>query len=326
MINLNTILKKNPTNIFKKTKAQGFISGAVRYIMLLAIGYIVMYPIFYMVSGALKSEKALLDAGYIWLPRFLTKEWFSVSFEFLDFNNSIKQTLILQMSSAIIEVFVCAVVAYGFARFEFKFKKIAQAFLILSLMIPLPMYGMSLALNYRSLDFVGILGLFNKLTGVDLRLDVFNTNFSYWLPALFGFGVRSGMLIYIYIQFFKGLPYELENAAYVDGAGPITTFFKIALPSSSVVITTVAVLSIIWNWNETYLSSLCFLSEKYPLSVMMMNFEQKLVQNGMLLENTPRAASIVFCGCLIYLAIPLGVYLVLQRKFIKSIDRVGITG
>ena len=99
-------------------------------------------------------------------------------------------------------------------------------FLVLSLMIPLSMYGMSLSVNYRSLDILGIFGLFNKATGIDLRLNIFNTDWCYWLPSLFAVGVRSGMIIYIYIQFFSGLPRELEDAAYVDGAGTGTNLFE----------------------------------------------------------------------------------------------------
>ena len=139
-------------------------------------------------------------------------------------------------------------------------------------------------------------------------------------------GCQFFFLRYIYIQFFIGLPAELEDAAYVDGAGPIRTFLSIVLPSSSVVILTVSVLSFIWHWNETYLSALCLLDENWPLSVQMMNIKQKLIQAGMFLESTPEAGPIVFCACLLFIIIPLVLYLIIQRKFVTSIDRVGITG
>lgn len=298
----------------------------IRYAMLLIIGYIVMYPLFLMVSSAIKSEDALLDVNFMWFPKSLSGEWFTTAYELMGFKSALLRTLSLQIVSSFIEVFMCSVIAYGFARFNFKFKKIAMFFLILSLMIPLSMYGMSLAVNYRNLDFLGIFGLIDKITGLDLRINIFDTGWTLWLPSLFGVGVRSGMIIYIYIQFFTGLPNELEDAAYVDGAGPLKTFFKIALPSSSVVIMTVTVLSFIWHWNESYLSSLCFLDNNWPLSVVMANFHQKLVQRGIFLENTPKAEPIVFCACILFIFIPLILYLILQRKFVKSIDRVGITG
>ena len=320
------IKKLNGNQLKKVNKATSVLLTLFKYYILVVIGYIVLYPLLYMLSNAFKGEKALIDVSLIWIPKYLSTKWFTAAFEIINFTDSLKRTLLLQILSAAIEVMVCAVIAYGFARFNFKGKSVAFVFLVLSFMIPLPMYGMSLALNYRSLDVFGILGLFNNITGIDLRPNIFNTNWSFWLPSILGVGIRSGMMIYIYIQFFIGLPAELEDAAYVDGAGPIRTFLSIALPSSSVVILTVSVLSFIWHWNETYLSALCLLDENWPLSVQMMNIKQKLIQAGMFLESTPEAGPIVFCACLLFIIIPLVLYLIIQRKFVTSIDRVGITG
>lgn len=309
-----------------KKKSISIIVSILRYLMLTVIGYIVLYPLLYMISSSLKEMKALLDVRYIWIPRYISVETFKTAFGYLDFIPSLIKTLTLQVCSALIEIFVCAFIAYGFARFNFKFKKAAVLFLMLSLMVPLPMYSLSLSVNFRQLDFLGIFGLFNKLTGIDLRLNLFDTNWVYWLPSVFGVGIRAGMMIYIYIQFFKGLPSELEDAAYVDGAGPIRTFLQIALPSSSVVIVTVSVLSIVWHWNESYLASLCFTNETRPLSVMLSLIEIPLHQDGLWLGTQPIANTIVFASCLLFIVIPLILYLILQRKFVKSIDRVGITG
>ncbi len=320
------IKKINGNQLKKMNKVTSVLLTVFKYYILIVIGYIVLYPLLYMLSNAFKGEKALIDVSLIWIPKYLSTKWFKDAFEIINFTDSLKRTLSLQILSAAIEVMVCSVIAYGFARFNFKGKSVAYVFLVLSFMIPLPMYGMSLAVNYRSLDIFGIFGLLNNITGLDLRLNIFNTNWSFWLPSILGVGIRSGMMIYIYIQFFIGLPAELEDAAYVDGAGPIRTFLSIALPSSSVVILTVSVLSFIWHWNETYLSALCLLDENWPLSVQMMNIKQKLIQAGMFLESTPEAGPIVFCACLLFIMIPLVLYLIIQRKFVTSIDRVGITG
>lgn len=322
-----SFLSMSDKSIAKNKKMlSSVLSSIFRYCMLLIIGYIVLYPLFLMVSSTVKSEAALFDASFVWFPKTLSSQWIKKAFELLDFPKALGRTLSLQIVSSFIEVFMCSVIAYGFARFNFKGKKIASFILILTLMIPLSMYGMSLSINFRNVDILGIFGLFNKLTGIDLRLNIFNTNWTMWLPSMLGVGVRSGMIIYIYIQFFAGLPAELEEAAYVDGAGPLKTYFKIALPSSSVVIMTVTVLSFIWHWNESYLSSVCFLENNQPLSVVMSNFHQKLLQIGMMLENNPRSEPIIFGACILFIIIPLVLYLILQRKFVKSIDRVGITG
>ncbi len=312
-----------------KVKKKGRQIGAslLRYFMLIVIGYIVLYPLFYMISTSLRTRASFLDVSYQWFPKSVTLEHFKTAFDALAFPTSLLRTLTLQMVSALIEVFVCAFVAYGFARFQFKGKRIATVFLILSLLVPLQMYSLPLSVNYRQLDVLGILGLFDRLTGVDLRfINIFNTNWTYYLPSIFGVGIRSGMMIYIYQQFFIGLPRELEDAAYVDGAGPIRTYFRIALPSSSVVLVTVTVLSVIWHWNEYHLAVLCFLDDYKPLSVAIGNFSLKLQQIGIWKGSSPIFPAVTFAACLLFIAIPLVFYMIMQRKFVKSIDRVGITG
>jgi multiple sugar transport system permease protein len=120
------------------------------------------------------------------------------------------------------------------------------------------------------------------------------------------------------MQFFKGLPRELEEAASVDGAGPIKTFIKIIIPSSGVIIFTVLIFSIIWHWNDYYLSIMYF-NRDYPLAVTL---EQYLRTN----KTSIYAVLSQMAACLIFVAPMLLFYMVVQRKFIQSIDRVGIVG
>lgn len=321
MVKDKSAFKMPQTN--KKLKHIG--SGFIRYFLLIIIGYIVIYPFLYMVSWSLKSEDALLDVSRIWIPKFFSFDSFKKAFEVLNFPSALKRTLLLQVVSAAIEVFSCSMIAYGFARFQFRGKKLALFFLIVSLLLPVQMYSLPLAVNYRQLDFFGIFGLIERLTSVDLRINIFDTNFTFWLPAMFGVGIRSGMIIYIYIQFYSGLPHELEEAAYVDGAGLFRTYFCIAVPSSSVAIVTVSVLALIWYWNENFLSALCFLNNNWPLSVALYNIEATLSQEGILLYiGGGKAETIIFAACILFIAIPLVTYLFFQRKFVKNIDRVGM--
>ena len=259
-----------------------------------------------MLVTAIKDTDAMLDVEHIWIPVTYSLKSFKDIFELLDFGTALKQTFLVQISSAAIETFVCAFVAYGFARFKFKGKPVCTFFLILSLLVPIQMYSLSMSVNYRN-------------------LHLFNTPFVYWLPSFLGVGIRSGMMIFIYQQFFVNLPKELEDAAYIDGAGPVRTYFSIALPSSSVVLVTVSVLSFVWHWNEYYLASLTFLSDSAPLAMVLSFLKVYLKQVG-IYEGWPEYASLVSAACLMYIIIPLILYMIFQRKFVRSIDRVGITG
>ena len=289
-----------------RRKASAAIIYLARLLILTIVGYIVLYPFFYMLVTAIKDTDAMLDVEHIWIPVTYSLKSFKEIFELLNFGTALKQTFLVQILSAAIETFVCAFVAYGFARFKFKGKPICMFFLILSLLVPIQMYSLSMSVNYRN-------------------LHLFNTPFVYWLPSLLGVGIRSGMMIFIYQQFFVNLPKELEDAAYIDGAGPVRTYFSIALPSSSVVLVTVSVLSFVWHWNEYYLASLTFLSDSAPLAMVLSFLKVYLKQVG-IYEGWPEYASLVSAACLMYVIIPLILYMIFQRKFVRSIDRVGITG
>ncbi|MBR4099427.1 MAG: carbohydrate ABC transporter permease [Clostridia bacterium] len=302
------------------------LKSVFRWFILLSIGYIVLYPLFYMITTSISTKEAFLDPTSVWIPNSVTLENFTFMYKVMDYGAALLATLRIEMVSALLEVFTCAIVAYGFARFKFPLRKILTALLFVTILIPTPMIVMPLMTNFSKLDFLGILGLFNKISGIDLRPDLLGTPWTFYLPSLFASGLKSGLLIYIYIQFFKGLPYELEEASWIDGAGPIRTFFAIAVPSSGVVILTVIVFSIIWHWNDYFMASM-FMDEGYPLAVTMSKLHDLLNYNGIYLSpEKPNGLAYVLTGCLMFIIPPLIFYLIVQHWFVESIDRVGITG
>ena len=129
----------------------------------------------------------------------------------------------------------------------------------------------------------------------------------------------------MYMQFFKGLPAELEEAAWIDGAGPVQTFVRIVLPSSGVIILTVFIFSFIWHWNDSFLA-LMYTTDKLPLAVMLQDIGQYVYMSA---GDWPRSISqsaVYMAACLLFITPPMTLFLILQRKFIQSIDRVGIVG
>lgn len=299
------------------------LASLFRYVFLISMCYVVLYPLLYMLSSSVKILSESLDPSIVWLPRTFTTEHYKNAIKALDLPNSLYSTLINQLVAGAIEIFTCAFVAYGMARFNFKLKKILTVFLILIVFIPPQMIIIPMVQNFGNLDFFGILGLLGKITGANLKPNTLDTVVPFWLPSIFAVGLRSGLMIFIYIQFFKGLPKELEEAAWIDGAGPLKTFFKIALPSSGVVILTVSVFSVIWHWNDYYLAVM-YMSKDLPLAVKLTDinsvFDTLKITSPILRGSTSMAA------CAMYILPVLVMYMILQKKFIKSIDRVGITG
>ncbi len=298
-----------------------------RIILLLAIGFVILYPLLYMITTSLRSKESFMNSVRVWLPEKLDPVTnYKVALKVLNYEQGIVATLKYEMISAALEIAACAVAAYGFARFKFPFKKLFMGMLFLTILIPDTMIIIPRVANNSQLDFLGILALFNKLTGIDLRPSILNTGLTFYLPSFFAAGLRSGILIFIYIQFFKGLPAELEEAAWIDGAGPIRTFLSIAIPSSGVVILTVSVFSLIWHWNDYFLSSM-YLTEDFPLSVWLTMMPKQLPAQGYYLTaSQPQTMGILMAGCVIFIVPMLIIYIIVQRWFIESIDRVGITG
>lgn len=308
-------------------RVNGVFGSLLRYVVLIAIGYIILYPLLYMISSSIRTRDSFYDPSIVWITSEVTLENFDYAFGIMNYAGAFLNTIIYEMISAGIQIISCSIVAYGLARFEFKEKKVLTFFMFLLILVPSQMMMLPIFMNYSKLDFLGLLGLIDSLTGIDIRPNVLNSVWTFYLPALFGVGIRSGIIIYIYIQFFKGLPKELEEAAWIDGASPFKTYLRIALPSSGVVITTVTVFSLIWHWNDYSLSSMYLYFDSWPLAVKLNNITSPEAMGTLRLDGSdPLRIAIMMAGCLMFILPILIVYLFLQKKFVKSIDRVGITG
>lgn len=309
------------------SKANGLFASLLRYVVLIAIGYIILYPLLYMISSAIRTRDSFYDPSVVWVTSDVTFENFELAWSVMKYGQAIWNTLLYEIVSAAIQIISCSLVAYGLARFDFKEKRILTFFMFLLILVPSQMMMLPIFMNYSKLDFFGLLGLIDSLTGIDIRPNVLNSVTTFWLPALLGVGIRSGIIIYIYVQFFKGLPKELEEAAWIDGAGPLKTYIRIALPSSGVVITTITVFSLIWHWNDYQLASMYLYAEKWPLAVKLSEITSAEAMGTLRLsDDDPLRIAIMMAGCFMFIIPILIVYLFLQKKFVKSIDRVGITG
>lgn len=319
-MNNNILLKKH--NAFSYGKKLAY--SLVRAFFLISVSYVVLYPIIYMLCKSFISTESATNPSIIWLPREISFDNYVNALKVLDYKNAFFVTIRIQMLSAIIETVSCSVTAYGLARFEFPGKNIVFAAVILTVIVPSQAIIVPLFLNFANIDVLGITSLVSKIVGRKLTLNILNTGWSFYLPALFAVGLKSGLFIFIYRQFFKSFPKELEEAASIDGAGPFLTFLKIVIPSSGIAYLCVFIFSIITYWNDYYLSVM-FFKKDYPLAVSLKNISDAIAYYG-LNHTTALARNITMTGCLLFIIPILLVYLLLQRKFIQSIDRIGIVG
>lgn len=296
----------------------------VRWLLILAVGYIILFPLLQMLSQSLMTQEQYTDTSVVWIPKAVSSINFEVAWESMEYPKTFLWTVIVNCLSALVQVLTCAITAYGFSRFNFKGKSFFMALLIFSIIVPAQMTVIPSYINFRNFDVLGILKLIGSIFGTELRPNLTDTPFAFYLPSILSVGIRSGLVIFIYMQFFKGLPKELEEASAIDGAGPLKTFFSIVMPSSGVAITSVTILSLIWHWNEYFLSVMYF-SNNNTLAVRLANLRVFLSNMG-LDAKMAVMTGVVKAGCLMFILPMLIMYLIMQRRFIQSIDRIGIVG
>ncbi len=298
-----------------------------RYVFFLSISYVLLYPFIYIVVNSLKDLSNAYDATVTWVPKTIYFGNIVDAFKVFDIKHTAMRTLIFEIIASLIQFCSCAVAAYGLARFDLKGKSIMSLLMIINILVPAMMIIIPSYVNYSHMDFFGILSLISKIAGKDIRPNLIGTPLVFYLPALAGVGLKGGLFIYIYSQFFKGLPKELEEAAWIDGAGAWKTFFRIVIPSSSSAIITVLLFSIVWHWNDYYLAQM-YLDEP-TLSVAINNFSVYSITDtlGLSVEAaTYLNVPMILTGCLLFVLPMILFYIVVQRKFMASIATSGIVG
>ena len=307
-----------------KNKVKKILADVARYIVLISFSYMLIYPIIFMVFNALKSTADYYDVTVQWIPKNWSVQSFKIAFKSIDYINSLKSSFINEIVAALIEVVSCMIAAYGLSRFNIKGKAFFNAVMIITMLIPFPMLLIPSYVNFRFVDFAGILKLIGNLVGKELRPSILDTPLVFWLPSLLAVGLKGSLFIYIYCQFFKGLPKELEEAAFIDGAGPWKTFFNIIIPSSTTSIITVLLFSVIWHWNDSLLAQ-TYLSDNFPLGVQLSNINQLVARNveGITSMNQ---GGVIMAVCTLMIAPTVIFYVIVQKRFIESISTSGIVG
>lgn len=319
-------MKSRALNTKKITAS--ILSNLFRYMFFFCVSYILLYPFFYIIISSVKNVSDIYDPTVTWVPKTLYFGNFASALKVFDVKNTLTNTFIYEILSALVQFCSCAVAAYGLARFNIKGKSLLWGLMILSMLVPSLMLIIPNYVNFSKMDLLGILGLFDKLTGVDLRPNIIGTAWSFYLPSLLAVGIKGSLFIYIFAQFFRGLPKEIEEAAEIDGAGAWKTFLNIVIPSSGSAIITVLLFSVVWHWNDYYFAQM-YLSDKPTFSVAINNFNELTVSNILgtnVVESALLSTPILLAGCFMFMLPLILFFILIQRKFMASIARTGLVG
>ena len=228
------------------------VAGLIRYGLMGLAGIIMLYPLLWMIASSLKPENEIFtDVGLIpkhWILSNFSAGWTALGVSFTTFFTN---SLIIAGFSVIGNVLACSVTAYAFARLEFRLKRLWFALMLGTLMLP---YHVTLVPQYI---------LF-------LHLGWVNTFLPLIVPK---FLAVDAFFIFLMVQFFRGLPREIDEAAIMDGCGPWRIYWRIVLPLSAPVLATAAIFSFIFTYDD-FLGPLIYLNDmrEYTVPLALRSF------------------------------------------------------
>ena len=298
---------------------RGLISSFVIYLLLIVISFIFLYPVLYMLSRSLMSRNDLLDSSAMWIPSSLTLHNYESAILTMDYWMSLLKNLYLAVVPTLAQVFICSMVGYGFARYNFPLKKLWMTILILAFLLPSQTTALP---NYL---------VFQNLRMIDGTIRPF------LITSILGQGFKSTLCILIFYNFHRQVPQSLIEAAEIDGAGHLKAYFRIAIPLAGAAIVVVTLFSFVWYWNETYLvrNYLGYgTTRNTGLTTLML--ELNAFEDSYANAYTTWASSVTssdrindavrMAGTMLAIAPLMILYFILQKQFVESVDKAGITG
>ena len=302
---LNVTIKKYAFSIF-------------RAILLFGMCFLILQPILNKISLSFMSEKDLYDTSIVILPKHFSTDNWKISAYLLDYGTSLLNTIWVSLLVSAIEVVMCTFVGYGFSRFQFPLKRFWFFCVILLIVIPPQTLSTSLYLHFRYFKFFG------------LTMNLKGTMAPYLMMCFTCMGLKNGLYIFMIRQYFLAFPFELEEAAYVDGCGPFATFFRIMVPGAKPIITSCFLFSFVWQWTDGFYSNL-FLGKIQLLAREVGSLADKLsiylsrIRGGGNVSVPAAYTGAITATSVLMIVIPLIIlYLFCQKMFVESLSSTGV--
>jgi multiple sugar transport system permease protein len=297
---------------FIQGRGRKLVFKAIVMLLLVDVGFIFLMPVLRLLSMSVMHVMDLYDPTVVWIPRRWSWENYRLSFLALEYVKSFKNTFAMAGGAAILQTISCAIVGYGFARFQFPGRD--KLFMLVLFAMIVPPHAIIIQL------FI----LFSKLPSSAPSGTWLDTYLPFYVPEAMGMGLRGALFAFIFRQFFKGMPWELEDAGRIDGAGPFRVFFNVMLPPAQPAIVVVFLFSFVWHWNDS-LQPAIFLNDvdKYFLMQRLGAVEAALAD--MRYRAMWGTGTIMTAALLVVLPL-LILYVFTQRYFVESIERTGLIG
>ena len=342
---------KNPIKrAVMRRKTSIKLMSILRGFIFIGLSFVIVFPIFQEISLAFRHPVDLNNKLVNWIPETFSLFNFNLSKVLLDYWHGLWCNLKVSTISTICQLIATSLAGYAFSRLKFRGSNIIFWLIMLTLIVPPQAISLARTFFLDDFDilrfnFFGLFdnpGLFESLLGHGLRLKGEGKDIVFYITSLTGQGIRAALFIYLFRQFFRGIPIELEESAQIDGAGVVRTFWSVMLPNARGVITTVALFAFVWQWNDTYYTGMYQISgESFPMLTRKLismseridgiinqpQYQDFLKQVGEGIYKNPLFVQVILNTAALMLMAPLIIgYLFVQRLFIEGVERSGIVG
>lgn len=274
------------------------INAVIYHVFVFLFALVMIYPVLWMIFGSFKTSNEILNSAERLLPETFSLDNYITGwkgFAGYSFSTFFKNSLFISTVATLGAVVSSSLVGFGFARCSFPFKKFWFGCVLLSMMIPFQVIMIPQYILFNQLGWVGT-----------------------YLPLIVPQYCAQGFFVFLNVQFIKGIPIELDEAARIDGAGTVQIFVRIILPLIKSSIVTSAIFSFMWRWDD-FLAALLYLNRpsKYPVSLALKLF------------SDPTSGSdwgAMFAMATLSLLPIFIIFLTMQKYLVEGIASTGIKG
>jgi multiple sugar transport system permease protein len=243
--------------------------------------------------------------------------------EMMNYNSAFINSLLMSVLTGVLHVSACTLTAYSLAKFNFPLKKLFYIAVVMTFFIPPQLLSVPTYSVFKNFDIFGLLRIVLP-KGINLLDNPVSLLFLYGTAN----ALKSGLFIYLMIQYFRNIPKELDEAAAVDGASLSRTFLSVVIPSSRVMLVTIFLFTFVWQWTDLQYTSM-FFKEFEVLSTKLQFVGQTyalFLQGQGAMDNPLLVSQMVSAGSIVFMVPLLILYIICNKFFVQGIERSGIVG
>ena len=301
-------------------RIQAFLIGCLKMVILAGISYIILGPLITMFTNSFFTVEDLYNPVVVMFPEEGTLQNYAATLNAMTYPRTLATTALYVGSLTLIQVLVCSMAGYGFARFDFPFKRFLFGCVVVTIVLPTDTLMLPWYMEFRGFDVLHIAKMV-----AEKEMNLLGTPIPVYIMTALGCGLRSGLYIYIFNQFFRGLPKEIEEAALVDGAGYFYTYFRIMLMNAMPSVLTVSIFSMVWQYNDTFYAHLYMIKNNLLMNLRISTVQTTLANNLKIADGSVTQLYL-YAGVIVTIAPVIILYCLLQKRFVEGVERSGIVG